>query len=419
MHHERVLEIKRGVALELEALERKRAEIQARMSAGNTTGVLSPEDAAVLDGSARTHLEEQARIEIDEVMRSGSRTRSSGLSGNAEAALGAIDELMVEGHPGGVDRESVASSLGYEEPHLGAALQELKEGDLIAGIEVAQLYGPIKGIRLLPRGREKLAAIQASRAASAASDRRAQTGFLLMPFEPELDWLRDELVGAGRDVGIEIERADDIFEAGVIIEQVKERIKTADVILAVCTGRNANVFYELGIAEHEHKPILVARDSRDLPFDVQHFRAQFYGKDEPDQNRATLRHRVSAAIQQSIEARLPRGRRGGPPPSSAVRPQLDARIYERSRGTYILEVANRGNVPLSEVSWELPSSARNWTVMTAVLPAYPVPILEPGDSVRVPVSVSMGGDAAIGLILRAITPDGDAYERTKPISVWG
>lgn len=419
MHHERVLEIRRSLALELEALERKRSEIRSRMSTGNATGVLSPEDAAVLDGGAQAQLKEQARIEIDEVMRTGSRTRASGLSGNGEAALAVIDELMMKGGREGIDRESVATSLGYEEPHLGTALQELKEGDLIAGIEVAQLYGPIKGIRLLPRGREKLALIQASRAASTAPSRRAQSGFLLMPFDPELDWLRDELVEAGRDVGIEIERADDIFEAGVIIEQVKERIKTADVILAVCTGRNANVFYELGIAEHEHKPILVANDSGDLPFDVQHFRAQFYGRDDPDQSRATLRRRVAAAVQQTIEARLPRGRRGGPSPTPAIRPQLDARVYERSRGTYILEVANRGNVALRQVSWEFPASAQNWSVMTAVLPAYPVPILEPGDSVRVPTSISMGGEAAIDLILRGVTPEGETYERTKPISVWG
>ncbi len=50
----------------------------------------------------------------------------------------------------------------------------------------------------------------------------------------------------------------------------------ADAVIAVCTVRNANVFYELGLADQIHKPILVAAEAQDLPFDVTHFRAQLY-----------------------------------------------------------------------------------------------------------------------------------------------
>jgi len=72
-------------------------------------------------------------------------------------------------------------------------------------------------------------------------------------------------------------RADDIFEAGIIIEQIRRsEMFGADAVIAVCTVRNANVFYELGLADQIHKPILVAAEAQDLPFDVTHFRAQLY-----------------------------------------------------------------------------------------------------------------------------------------------
>jgi hypothetical protein len=43
----------------------------------------------------------------------------------------------------------------------------------------------------------------------------------MMPFLPELDWLHQEIVAAGCDVKARVWRADDIFEAGIIIEQIR------------------------------------------------------------------------------------------------------------------------------------------------------------------------------------------------------
>jgi hypothetical protein len=64
----------------------------------------------------------------------------------------------------------------------------------------------------------------------------------------------------------------------VIIDQVREAIAAADVIVAVCTGKNPNVFYELGLAEAMgHTPILVAPNARHLPFDKAHCRCHMYG----------------------------------------------------------------------------------------------------------------------------------------------
>ena len=83
---------------------------------------------------------------------------------------------------------------------------------------------------------------------------------------------------ACKDAGVELRRADSIFGSGVIIDQVCEAIADADLIIAVCTGKNANVFYELGLAEAMgHRPILIAPDARHLPFDKAHCRCHMYG----------------------------------------------------------------------------------------------------------------------------------------------
>jgi len=45
------------------------------------------------------------------------------------------------------------------------------------------------------------------------------------------------------------------------------------VIVADCTGKNPNVFYELGIAHTLGKPvIIITQSARRYPFDIKHIR---------------------------------------------------------------------------------------------------------------------------------------------------
>jgi exopolyphosphatase/pppGpp-phosphohydrolase len=137
------------------------------------------------------------------------------------------------------------------------------------------------------------------------------TAFLLTPFSPAA--AGDEKPATYRKVqraiaeaaalaGVELQRADSIFKGGVIIDQVREAIARADVIVAVCTGKNANVFYELGLAEAMgHVPILVAPNARHLPFDKAHCRCHMYGtKREPLD---TLPERLARAIRETVADR--------------------------------------------------------------------------------------------------------------------
>jgi hypothetical protein len=114
-----------------------------------------------------------------------------------------------------------------------------------------------------------------------------RVAFLLTPFSsqaaggehPKVFRRVQQAVEQAADLaGVQLLRADSIFKGGVIIDQVREAIARADVVIAVCTGKNAIVFYELGLAEAMgHKPILVAPTARHLPFDKAHCRCHMYG----------------------------------------------------------------------------------------------------------------------------------------------
>jgi hypothetical protein len=130
------------------------------------------------------------------------------------------------------------------------------------------------------------------------------------------DAVQEALRDASQENDVELVRFDDIFAAGVIIQQIKGAIEQADLILAICTGRNAIVFYELSLAEAAGRlQILFAASSSDLPFDVIHRRAQMYGGEEST-GLETLRERVSLAIRETL-TEAPAVQFEDPPPAAS------------------------------------------------------------------------------------------------------
>ncbi|WP_447741919.1 hypothetical protein [Pseudomonas laurentiana] len=69
------------------------------------------------------------------------------------------------------------------------------------------------------------------------------------------------------------DRADSIWEHQEIIQDIVALIDRSAVIIGDCTGRNANVFYEIGIAHALGKEvILITQNAADIPFDLAHLR---------------------------------------------------------------------------------------------------------------------------------------------------
>lgn len=131
-----------------------------------------------------------------------------------------------------------------------------------------------------------------------------------MPFDPALSWLHAEVVRASVAQGVRTRRSDDSAQPGPVVQQILDEIDAADVIFAVCTGKNANVFFELGYTWRHHTPILIAEDTHDLPFDLLGNRTALYGRKSLGADRDTLRFRLEDAIASVLaEDRRPRGRR--------------------------------------------------------------------------------------------------------------
>lgn len=77
--------------------------------------------------------------------------------------------------------------------------------------------------------------------------------------------------------GMRVWRSDLVFRDDQVMQTIWEHINKARVIIADCTGRNPNVFYELGIAHVLGKPVFIcAQKRRDFPFDITGVRSYEY-----------------------------------------------------------------------------------------------------------------------------------------------
>jgi hypothetical protein len=57
------------------------------------------------------------------------------------------------------------------------------------------------------------------------------------------------------------------------MEDIWDAINAARAIIADCTGRNPNVFYEIGLAHAVGKPVvLITQKGEDVPFDLKAIR---------------------------------------------------------------------------------------------------------------------------------------------------
>jgi hypothetical protein len=102
--------------------------------------------------------------------------------------------------------------------------------------------------------------------------------FVLMPFSEELRPVyEDHIKVVASQLGLTAVRADDFFAARSIVSDIWNAIYSSRIVIADCTGRNPNVFYEIGIAHTIGKPtILISQDIEDVPFDLRHIRSIVY-----------------------------------------------------------------------------------------------------------------------------------------------
>jgi len=102
--------------------------------------------------------------------------------------------------------------------------------------------------------------------------------FILMPFSDEFaDIYKLGIQAAATQCGVIAERVDEQTFSETILERIYRQIDNADFIIADMTGRNPNVFYEVGYAHARGKLCtLLTQSAADIPFDLRHHRHVIY-----------------------------------------------------------------------------------------------------------------------------------------------
>ncbi|MCH7379108.1 MULTISPECIES: hypothetical protein [Acinetobacter] len=106
--------------------------------------------------------------------------------------------------------------------------------------------------------------------------------FVLTPFHPDFDSDFQVIRDVCNDVNYKCFRGDEQDFKSDIFPHILKFIVSSEIIIANISGRNSNVFYELGIAHAlDKKVILIAESHLEVPIDLRSKRILFY-KDQMD-----------------------------------------------------------------------------------------------------------------------------------------
>lgn len=100
---------------------------------------------------------------------------------------------------------------------------------------------------------------------------------LLMPFDARFNDVCVAVKETAAELSLRCDRADDIWNDSVIINDIFELIYNSSIVVCDCTGRNPNVFYEVGIAHILGREVIpITQSLEDIPFDLKHHRCLKY-----------------------------------------------------------------------------------------------------------------------------------------------
>ncbi len=125
--------------------------------------------------------------------------------------------------------------------------------------------------------------------------------FVAMPFKAELyPVYNDHILKVTQALKLSCKRGDDFFTTNHIMNDVWSAIYHAKLCIVDCTGRNPNVFYELGIAHTlGRKTVLITQTMEDIPFDVRSYRVIEYQYTPPGM--AKFEETLTKTLQTELE----------------------------------------------------------------------------------------------------------------------
>jgi hypothetical protein len=169
-----------------------------------------------------------------------------------------------------------------------------------------------------------------------------------------------------QQMGYETERGDHTARPGRISDQMYDRILHDDLLIAVLTFQNPNVYYELAIAHAAARPLIILCEaSHTLPFDIKDQRVIFYDLRPKSLFDGTYKKELEKAIAQ-LES-------GTAEPEVPFRPNLTPlgglgesfRVFDR-----FVDAVSAGSLPFKVIS-EAERSLRIAGISLLSLGQYP------------------------------------------------
>jgi nucleoside 2-deoxyribosyltransferase len=185
--------------------------------------------------------------------------------------------------------------------------------------------------------------------------------FFIMPFRPELNffylYLKRHLDIAHN---IDCERGDERILTKSVLEKISDYIRKSDVIIADCSGKNPNVFYELGLAHAaDKKVILLSQDeAADAPVDIRHF--EFIKYNLKDDEKVLID--IDNAIRNVLSTRYETLYVDARTIFRQFRDESKIAVKEASKEIFVLRISNY------EKTRDLPLASDEYTLKEVVLP---------------------------------------------------
>lgn len=129
--------------------------------------------------------------------------------------------------------------------------------------------------------------------------------FVILPFEKTIVFEKIiKPVVEGPDFRLICKKADDLFTTGAVMQDIADSLKKSSVVVADLSGRNPNVFYELGLAHAFRKSVvLLTQSDDDVPSDLKAHRYYRYSLDTTKgikQFESTLKSIFSTELESSL-----------------------------------------------------------------------------------------------------------------------
>lgn len=132
---------------------------------------------------------------------------------------------------------------------------------------------------------------------------------VLMPFRSDTEERFEFFRKCGKDLNLDVQRVDTYAFSGNIPTAIARALASADLVLADLSGANANVTYEVAIAQcMGQRLVLVTDDRNTVPFDLQGYRTELVPACTED-SAASL----TLAMRQALSATYISGPLGGQP----------------------------------------------------------------------------------------------------------